>query len=91
MAIPNGGKRNIIEAKIMKAEGVFAGAADLFIPLYNGYHYGLFIEMKYGNCKQTEAQKAFQDKVLHNGYAYIICRDIDEFMMKVNNYLTLKS
>lgn len=30
-AIPNGGKRGVVEASIMKGEGVTAGVADLFL------------------------------------------------------------
>jgi hypothetical protein len=42
-AVPNGGSRNMIEAKNMKAEGVRAGVSDICVILSNKV---LFIEMK---------------------------------------------
>jgi len=89
MAIPNGGKRSRTEAAIMKAEGVYAGAADLFIPLCNGKWYGLFIEMKSKTGRLTDNQMAFRDKVLYNRYSYVVCRDLDEFVIKINDYMSL--
>ena len=45
-AIPNGGLRNIIVAKKLKAEGVRAGTPDIFIPVPAGPYCGMFLEMK---------------------------------------------
>jgi len=45
-SIPNGGSRNIIEAKNLKRAGVRAGFPDLFIPIPIESNHGLFIEMK---------------------------------------------
>jgi len=87
MAIPNGGKRSRTEAAIMKAEGVLAGAADLFIPKSNKDYYGLFIELKIGNNKQTDAQKWFELNVKRDFYEYVVVRSLEDFMVEVNNYL----
>jgi len=86
-AIPNGGRRNLIEAVRMKAEGVTPGVADLFLMFGNGEHYGLFIEMKQGKGKQTEHQLGFQAYCNANKYKYVVCRSLDEFMNEINNYL----
>lgn len=40
-AIPNGGKRNITTAKLLKEEGVVPGVPDLYIPAW-----GIWVEMK---------------------------------------------
>lgn len=50
-AIPNGGKRHIIDASKLKAMGVKAGAPDILLPVKRGeffskHHSGLFIELK---------------------------------------------
>lgn len=81
-AVPNGGSRNPIEAKNLKAEGVLAGVADLQIITQNKT---FFIEMKTPKGRQNENQKAFQSKVENLGFKYLICRTFDEFQNLVNN------
>lgn len=84
-AIPNGGHRNVITARILKGEGVLAGAADLFLAVPGRRHHGIFIEMKYGNGKQSESQIEFQSAVEKEGYLYKICYNVDDFMILINN------
>lgn len=55
-AIPNGGERNIIVASNLKAEGVKAGTPDIFLPVPRGQWHGLFIELKVGKNKPSDAQ-----------------------------------
>lgn len=86
-AIPNGGKRNAVTASILKAEGVVAGVADLFLAVPSPDYHGLFIEMKYGKGKQSPEQVAFQKAVIMQGYRYEVVRSFDEFMGLVNSYL----
>jgi len=86
-AIPNGGRRGKIEAGIMKAEGVLSGVADLFLMYANYEHNGLFVEVKAENGKQSEAQKDFEKRATKEGYRYVTCRSIDEFVTCVNEYL----
>ena len=86
-AIPNGGKRNVITAVKLKAEGVRAGVADLFLAFTNEQYAGLFIEMKVGKNKLTPAQMEFQNMVIANGYTYIVCHSLDGFIWAVNDYL----
>ena len=45
-AVPNGGDRNMLVAKKLKAEGVKKGVPDLCLPLPRGGYHGLYIEMK---------------------------------------------
>ena len=87
LSIPNGGARNKIEAAILKAEGVLPGAADLFLACASKDAHGLWIEVKTQYGRQTESQKAFQDKVLKLGYDYRIVRSLDEFIVLVTKYL----
>ena len=44
--IPNGGRRDPIEAKHLKAQGVKPGVPDLCLPVARGNFHGLYIEMK---------------------------------------------
>ena len=87
-AVPNGGKRSIKTAMILKSEGVRAGVADLMLTVArHGYH-GLFIEMKYGKGTQEDSQKEFQAAVEAQGYKYIVCRSFDQFQEEIKNYLS---
>ena len=86
-AVPNGGKRSITEAKIMKAEGVLAGVADLHFVLPNEKYHTLYIELKTAKGKQTEAQEDFERHVKSVGHAYEIVRSLEEFMNVINKYL----
>jgi len=45
-AVPNGGSRQVVEAAIMKAEGVMPGVPDINLPWPNDTHAGLCIELK---------------------------------------------
>ena len=76
-AVPNGGFRNAIEAKRLKAEGVLAGVADLTVLLPQGKI--LYIEMKVKGNKQTDNQKEFQQKAEALGYKYYVCYSFDQF------------
>ena len=90
-AIPNGGSRNAIEAAKLKQTGTLAGVADLFVMCIKRsrgilYH-GLFIELKTGKNKQTEAQKRFQEMATEAGYMYQVWRSFDEFRELIEYYL----
>lgn len=90
LSVPNGGQRNIITAKILKAEGALPGTSDLILLVPNGEYHGLCIEMKYDKGKQSDNQKSFETNVTGQGFKYVICRTINEFMNEVNNYLSKK-
>lgn len=81
-AVPNGGSRNLYEAKNMKESGTLAGVADLVI-VGNGGRV-LFVEMKAGKNKQEDSQVLFQNKVEKLGHKYIICRSREQFMKEVD-------
>ena len=89
-AIPNGGRRSAREGARLKQEGVRAGVWDLFLaqPRFKTsvQRAGLFIEMKAGKGKLTEAQKAFRDS-LNDVYAFEVCYTLEEFMQAITDYL----
>lgn len=85
--IPNGGKRNIIEAVNFKKMGVRAGVADLFLSVSSlGFH-GLYIEIKMPGGTQGDNQKKFQQQVEANGYKYCIADSVDFFITIIQWYL----
>jgi len=76
-SVPNGGSRNIVEAKKLKATGTMAGVADLTILLPNGKT--IFVELKTETGKQSEVQKIFESKVVNLNFDYYLIRSIEEF------------
>src|SRR5271154_6219508 len=78
-AIPNGGRRNLQEAKKLKISGVRPGVSDLFIMVPNKYHAGLFIEMKkQKNGEISEDQEQFIEQAIELGYCAVACNGWDE-------------
>ena len=88
-AVPNGGKRGIREAVIMKAEGVVAGVADLLLLVPRGGYNALAIEMKGDKGKQTKNQKLWQQDFEKAGGKYVVCRGFDNFKKETKSYLDL--
>ena len=88
-AVPNGGGRSKVEAGIMQGEGVTSGVSDLILLVARGGYNGLCIEMKTEarSSKQSDNQKAWQELVEAQGYKYVVCRSLDQFMSEINNYL----
>lgn len=87
--IPNGGKRNYTEAARFKMAGVKAGVCDLELPVARGEYHGLFIEMKYGDNKTTEAQEEFIAFVRQQGYCAVVCNGANEAINVLEMYLSL--
>lgn len=86
-AVPNGGGRSAIEAKIMKGEGVTAGVSDLILLKANKQYSSLCIELKAGKGKQTGLQKSWQELAEKHGNKYVVCRSFGEFRDAINDYL----
>lgn len=86
-AVPNGGLRTARQGKALKSEGVQAGVSDLILSIPKKGFFSLFIEMKYGERKQSKEQEDFQREIEKHGGKYIICRSFDEFEREINFYL----
>lgn len=52
-AVPNGGKRNVIEAVNLKRQGVVAGIPDLVL-IYRGKAFGLELKAKNGSLQDSQ-------------------------------------
>ena len=93
-AIPNGGKRNVITAQKLKAEGVVAGIPDLFIPEPRGGWHGIFIEMKRTNATPS-ATSPIQGQIIAalrgRNYKVKVCKGWIEASKEIEAYLKLKS
>jgi hypothetical protein len=86
-AIPNGGKRGVVTASIMKAEGVRRGSPDLFLSIPKLNYHGMYIEMKTEDGKLKPEQQQFRDVVVSFNYHHVVCRSVDDFVREVSRYL----
>lgn len=68
-AIPNGGKRNLLVAKKLKAEGATAGVYDLFLPFPSAGKCGAYCEMKRSDRRGHKAGGLTDDQVAFRDYA----------------------
>lgn len=85
--VPNGGSRNVAEAKKLKAMGTLRGVPDLIL-LYpaRGYH-GWLAELKAVNGKATIEQKRMIRELQYRGYFARIFYGQDEVWESLLWYL----
>lgn len=76
-SVPNGGSRNPIEAKKLKATGMKAGVSDMIVLLPNAKT--LFIELKTETGIQSDVQKEFEQHVVSLGFEYHLIRSLEQF------------
>lgn len=100
-AVPNGAKVSQSQARILVAEGLTKGVADLELNVARGPWHGLKIEMKQEKEEwhagkrsvtrtyQRPEQRAWQEAVEAQGYKYAVCRSLNEFIDTIENYLTI--
>lgn len=88
-AIPNGGKRNVITATMLKREGVKAGVPDLCLPVPRGPFYGLYIEMKRRGGNTSKEQDWWIGQLIKQGYQVVVCFGAEEAISAVMQYLNL--
>jgi len=93
-AIPNGmwipgltGRRLFSYIAKMKAEGMTKGIPDMFIPLPNKHHAGLFLELKIKGGKLSPEQKEWLRILSENGYKAICCYGAEEAIKEIKNYI----
>lgn len=86
-AVPNGGRRNAIEASRLKKQGVTSGVSDLILLVPNNKYSSLCIEIKTDIGKQTENQKIWQARAELYNNKYVIVRSLVDFIKEINEYL----
>jgi hypothetical protein len=88
---PNGGKRSIKTAKLMKRIGTFSGVFDLTILAPGGRTY--FIELK-KNAKEklTDNQDLFKLALIRMGFTYAVAWNLDQVQLALETWgLTKRS
>lgn len=98
-AIPNGGHRNLLVAKKMKAEGTKPGVPDIFLPVPRGPHHGLFLEMKAENHRPkregssgglSDVQQQWIADLRAQGYAARVAYGVRDAIEIVETYLRIE-
>lgn len=87
-AIPNGGKRSLVTAAMLKATGVKAGVPDICLPVARGGYHGLYIELKrIRGGRVSPDQQEWIRKLNEQGYLAIVCKGFYEAQWNITAYL----
>ena len=86
-AIPNAGKRNVIQGARMKREGMLAGVSDIFLPVSRGGYHGLYIELKVKGNTTSASQKWWIAETTKQGYYSTVCVGWVEASEVIKRYL----
>lgn len=90
-AVPNGGRRDRIEAHHLKEQGVKPGVPDIFLPVARGPWHGLFIELKrQKGGKISDAQKKWISDLLTQGFLAEVAYGWKEAAALIEDYLDEK-
>lgn len=85
--VPNGGKRDAIEAARFKAQGVKAGVPDLVLPVARKGFHGLYIELKRPGGRVSAHQAEWLAALEKQGYCAAVCYGWEEAAKKLKDYL----
>jgi len=89
--IPNGGKRNLLEAIKFKSLGVKAGIPDLCIPVAKQNFHGLYIELKRRKGgKVSKSQHYWLQQLVYQGYDCFVAMGADDLIAYVKNYMGIQ-
>ena len=85
--VPNGGRRDAVEAKHMKAQGVKRGVPDLCLPVARGPYHGLYIELKTYVGRPSDEQKWWIKRLNEQDYYAVICYGWKDAVETLQKYL----
>ncbi len=85
--ITNEGKRSVSEGARYKREGMKAGMPDIHLPVARGGYHCLYIELKVGDNKPSERQKACIESLRKQDNCVCICYGWVEAAAIIKNYL----
>lgn len=88
-AVPNGGRRDRIEAAHLKRQGVKAGVPDICLAYPAGVYHGLYIELKVGKNKPSDNQKEWIKNLRAAGYMAVVCYGFEQAKETIEKYLKL--
>lgn len=86
-AVPNGGKRNKLEAVRLKRQGVKRGVTDVILQIPRNGYGCLDMEFKTDDGYQSADQKEFQKQTESVGNKYVIVRSAMQAIKEMKEYL----
>ena len=86
-AIPNGGKRDIRTAAMLKAEGVKPGVPDIFLPVPRGRWHGMYIELKRRKGGTVSKEQQAWINALKEDYWCAVCHGWEAARDEIMRYL----
>jgi len=87
--IPNGGKRDPIEAKHLQQQGLKKGVPDLHLPVARGKYHSLYIEMKTEDGEESPEQIWWREELNAQGNYATVAHGWDSARKVIEWYLTL--
>lgn len=84
--VPNGGKRNLLEAVKFKRMGGKKGVPDYFFPEPVSPYHGMFVEFKTGKVKESKDQLDVMKALERKGYFVAVVRSFEQFQKVVRRY-----
>lgn len=91
-AIPNGGMRNVVVARKLKAEGVRSGVPDLCLPVPRGTFCGMYIELKRRKgATVSDEQKSWIAELRANRYHAVVCHGWEMARVMIVDYLRVQA
>lgn len=85
--IPNGGRRDAATGRALKRRGVKAGVPDICLPFPKGKYHGLYIELKVGKNKPSDAQRSWISRLDEQGYCAVVCYGWQSARDVITNYI----
>lgn len=85
--VPNEGKRKQSTGSMMKAAGMKSGVPDICLPVARKGYHALYIELKYGNGRTTEAQNDMISELRAAGNAVHVCYGFEAAREVIRHYL----
>ncbi|MDR1753413.1 MAG: VRR-NUC domain-containing protein [Eubacterium sp.] len=85
--IPNGGRRDKIEAYHLKLQGIKSGVPDIYLPAARNGKHGLFLELKSESGRLQESQKEWITELNRQGYEAVTAYGFDEAKAAILKYL----
>ena len=76
-AVPNGGQRSKAAGAKLKRTGVLAGVSDTILAVATNRAPALFLELKVGKNKPSDAQRLFLERMQAQGYATAVAYSFD--------------